>query len=58
MGFEPTMPLFERSKTVRALDNAATGTGLAFKCFYTVVVEHEKKIQKYIEIRQKLIKGG
>jgi len=26
-GFEHTIPVFERSKTVRALDRAATGTG-------------------------------
>jgi hypothetical protein len=26
-GFEPTIPLFERVKTVRALDGAASGTG-------------------------------
>jgi len=25
--FEPTIPVFERSKKVRALDRAATGTG-------------------------------
>jgi len=28
--FEPTIPVFERSKTVRALDRAATGTGFVF----------------------------
>jgi hypothetical protein len=26
-GFEPTIPVFERLKTVRALDCAASGTG-------------------------------
>jgi len=26
-GVEPTIPVFERSKTVRALDRAVTGTG-------------------------------
>jgi hypothetical protein len=26
-GFEPTVPVFERLKTVRALDRAVTGTG-------------------------------
>jgi len=26
-GFEPTIPVFERSKTVRALDRAVIGTG-------------------------------
>jgi hypothetical protein len=26
-GFEPTTPVFERSKTVRALDGEVTGTG-------------------------------
>jgi len=26
-GFKPTIPVFERSKTVRALDRAAIGTG-------------------------------
>jgi hypothetical protein len=28
MGFEPTMPLFERAKTFHALDRAATVTGI------------------------------
>jgi hypothetical protein len=31
-GFEPTIPVFERAKTVHALDCAATGMGL---CMYT-----------------------
>jgi hypothetical protein len=26
-GFEPTIPVFERLKTVRGLNSAATGTG-------------------------------
>jgi len=26
-GFKPTIPVFERSETVRALDSATTGTG-------------------------------
>jgi hypothetical protein len=30
-GFESTIPVFERLKTVRALDRAAVGTGLANK---------------------------
>jgi len=33
-GFEPMIPLFEWSKTIRALDDAATGTNRAM--FYTV----------------------
>jgi hypothetical protein len=27
VGFEPTIPAFERAKTVHALDRAATGIG-------------------------------
>jgi hypothetical protein len=27
VGFEPTIPVFERAKTVHALDRAATGIG-------------------------------
>jgi len=27
-GFEPTIPVFEQSKTVRVLERTATGTGL------------------------------
>jgi len=36
-GFEPTIPAFMRPKIVRALDGAATGTGitLAFIGYYT-----------------------
>jgi hypothetical protein len=30
MGFEPTIPASERSKTVHALDHAATVTGVVF----------------------------
>jgi len=30
VGFEPAIPVFERSKTVRALDSAATGNGGTF----------------------------
>jgi hypothetical protein len=29
-GFEPTIPVFERAKTVHALDRAATLIGLSF----------------------------
>jgi len=32
-GFEPTIPVLERSKTVRALDGAATGTGYSERNF-------------------------
>jgi len=28
--FDPTIPVFERLKTVRALDRAAIGTGISF----------------------------
>jgi hypothetical protein len=31
VGFEPTFPVFERSKTVRALDSAAIGTGFPIR---------------------------
>jgi hypothetical protein len=31
-GFEPTIPVFERSKTMRALDFAATGAGFVTDC--------------------------
>jgi hypothetical protein len=30
VGFEPTIPVFERAKTVHALDSAATVIGLEF----------------------------
>jgi hypothetical protein len=30
VGFEPTIPVFERAKTVHALDRAATVIGNAF----------------------------
>jgi hypothetical protein len=29
MGFKPTIPMFERPKTVRDLDRAAIGTGIS-----------------------------
>jgi hypothetical protein len=31
MGFEPTIPMYERAKTVHALDRTATVIGLSFK---------------------------
>jgi hypothetical protein len=31
VGFEPTIPVFERAKTVHALDGAATVIGLSWK---------------------------
>jgi hypothetical protein len=34
MGFEPTIPVFERAKTVHALDRAATVIGLAMVSIY------------------------
>jgi hypothetical protein len=34
VGFEPTMPVFERAKTVHALDRAATLIGLYLSLFY------------------------
>jgi hypothetical protein len=30
-GFETTIPLFDRSRTVRALDSTTTGTGMKIK---------------------------
>jgi len=30
-GFEPTIPVFEQSKSVRALDRAVTGTGFLLR---------------------------
>jgi hypothetical protein len=32
VGFEPTIPAFERAKTVHALDRAATVTGSPLEC--------------------------
>jgi hypothetical protein len=36
VGFEPTIPVFERPKTVRALDRSAIGNG---KIIYKTVKE-------------------
>jgi len=33
-GLEPTIPMFERSKTMRALDRAATGTWTTIHCVW------------------------
>jgi hypothetical protein len=32
VGFEPTIPVFERAKTVHALDRAAAVIGVAYFC--------------------------
>jgi len=39
-GFEPTIPVFERLNTVRALDRAAIGTDpFNFRCFKKVLLD-------------------
>jgi hypothetical protein len=36
VGFEPTTPVFERAKTVHALDRAPTVTGSLVHCHYVI----------------------
>jgi hypothetical protein len=36
MGFEPTIPVFERAKTVHALDRAATVIGISTVSFVSI----------------------
>jgi hypothetical protein len=38
VGFEPTIPVLERAKTVRALDRAATAIGSRLVFFYYCVL--------------------
>jgi hypothetical protein len=37
VGFEPTIPVFERAKTVHALDRATTGIGTLFIYSFIIV---------------------
>jgi hypothetical protein len=37
-GFEPTIPVFERSKTVFALDRAANGTGVCIIIIIIIII--------------------
>jgi hypothetical protein len=37
VGFEPTIPVFERAKMVHAVDSAATVIGIEF-CTYTYII--------------------
>jgi hypothetical protein len=39
LGLKPTNPLFERAKTVHALDRAATVTGFKFNLDMSIVCE-------------------
>jgi hypothetical protein len=39
-GFELTIPLFYRPRTVRALDHAVTGIALKFTCFVFLCIVH------------------
>jgi hypothetical protein len=51
VGFEPTVPVFERAKTVHALDRAATVIGSPLKCTQLNIKENiiinEKIILEY-----------
>jgi hypothetical protein len=38
VGFEPTIPVLERAKTVRVLDRAATGIGVS-NCSSRIILE-------------------
>jgi hypothetical protein len=40
-GFELTIPVFERAKTLHALDRAATVTGLYSTCSYVSVKSYD-----------------
>jgi hypothetical protein len=46
MGFEPTIPVFERAKTVHDLDRAAAVIGSHKASIYKNVDKHEKKEKK------------
>jgi hypothetical protein len=48
-GFEPTVPVFERGKTVHALDSTATVIGLQFLLLLTIL----KKKQSNLFIKMK-----
>jgi hypothetical protein len=51
VGFKPTVPLFERAKTVQALDRVATVIGSPLKCTQLNIKENiiinEEIILKY-----------
>jgi hypothetical protein len=40
VGFEPTIPAFERAKTVHVLDRAATVIGEAYICICIVEIQY------------------
>jgi hypothetical protein len=52
VGFEPTIPTFERSKTVHVLDCAATaiGTLIMGKYIIVTIMKMKLKIQKYSQV--------
>jgi hypothetical protein len=55
LGFEPTIPEFERAKTVHALDRAATVIGCAspYTDTHSVVpLVHETAIPTYVKVRR------
>jgi hypothetical protein len=46
MEFEPTIPVFERVRTVHALDRAATVIGQKYITGYNITVSHFIKTQR------------
>jgi hypothetical protein len=58
MGFEPTIPVFERAKTVHALDHAATVIGIetCISCKYILSPIKSSKNQTKFTTKRKWIK--
>jgi hypothetical protein len=53
MGFKPTTPVFERAKTVHALDRVATVIGsLATNGFTKFKVSRRKSVRKLVSRRR------
>jgi hypothetical protein len=47
VGFEPTIPVFKRAKTVHSLDREATMNGEV--CKYCIQVQNKHKILKFLK---------
>jgi hypothetical protein len=45
VGFEPTIPAFERAKTVHALDRSATVIGPSYISPYEIKIEFVRQLQ-------------
>jgi hypothetical protein len=50
VGFKPTIPMFERAKTIHALEHAATVIG--FESPYWIIIQNQNNVPLNIRVKQ------